>query len=80
MRISTSKSESIVLSGKWVEYLLWVGDEVLPQVEEFKFLRIFSSNKEKMEREVDRWMGAMSAMIQALYWSVVVKRELSQKA
>ncbi|TWW76599.1 hypothetical protein D4764_13G0012610 [Takifugu flavidus] len=36
MRISTSKSESMVLARKKVECLLQVGEEVLPQVEEFK--------------------------------------------
>ncbi|TWW68274.1 R2DM Retrovirus-related Pol polyprotein from type II retrotransposable element [Takifugu flavidus] len=40
MRISTSKSESMVLARKKVECLLRVGEEVLPQVEEFKNLGI----------------------------------------
>uniref|UniRef100_A0A3P8SLN3 Reverse transcriptase domain-containing protein n=1 Tax=Amphiprion percula TaxID=161767 RepID=A0A3P8SLN3_AMPPE len=38
MRISTSKSESMVLSRKRVECTLRVRDEVLPQLEEFKYL------------------------------------------
>jgi len=33
-----------------------------------------------MEREMDRWIGAASAVMQAMCWSVVVKRELSQNA
>ena len=33
MRISTSKSESMVLNRKRVEWTLRVGDEILPQVE-----------------------------------------------
>jgi len=33
-----------------------------------------------MEREMDRWIGAASAVMRALYRSVVVKRELSRKA
>lgn len=33
-----------------------------------------------MECEMDRRIGAASAVMQAFYWAVVVKRELSQKA
>ncbi|KAI3357002.1 hypothetical protein L3Q82_003637 [Scortum barcoo] len=39
MRISTSKSEAMVLDRKRVACPLQVGGEVLPQVEEFKYLR-----------------------------------------
>jgi len=38
MRISTSKSETMVLGQKRVECPLRVGNEILPQVEEFKYL------------------------------------------
>ncbi|KAF7656129.1 hypothetical protein LDENG_00046000, partial [Lucifuga dentata] len=34
----------------------------------------------KMECEIDRWIGAASEVLWTLYWTVVVKRELSQKA
>ncbi|XP_068613462.1 AN1-type zinc finger protein 3-like [Brachionichthys hirsutus] len=40
MRISTSKSEAMVLSRKRVECTLRVGEEILPQVEEFKYLGV----------------------------------------
>ena len=33
-----------------------------------------------MEQEIDRRIGAASAAVQTLYWSVVAKRDLSQKA
>lgn len=33
-----------------------------------------------MEREIDRWFGAASEVIQILRSSVVVKKELSQKS
>ncbi|TWW55930.1 hypothetical protein D4764_09G0009800 [Takifugu flavidus] len=80
MRISTSKSESMVLARKKVECLLRVGEEVLPQVEEFKYLGILFTSEGRMEREIDRWIGAASAVMRALNRSVVVKRELSRKA
>ena len=38
MRISTSKSEAMVLSRKPVDCLLRVGNECLPQVKELKYL------------------------------------------
>ncbi|KAI3371955.1 hypothetical protein L3Q82_006827 [Scortum barcoo] len=40
MRISTSKSEAMVLDRKRVACPLQVGGEVLPQVEEFKYLGV----------------------------------------
>ena len=80
MRISTSKSESMVLSRKRVECTLRVRDEVLPQVEEFKYLGVLFTSEGRMEREIDRRIATASAVMRALYRSVVVKRELSRKA
>ncbi|TWW62329.1 R2 Retrovirus-related Pol polyprotein from type I retrotransposable element [Takifugu flavidus] len=57
MWISTSKSESMVLTWKRVECLLRVGEEVLPQVEEFKYLGILFTSEGRMEREIDRRIG-----------------------
>ena len=33
-----------------------------------------------MKREIDRRIGAVAAVMRLLYWSVVVKKELSRKA
>ena len=77
MRISTSKSETMVLSWKWVGCLLWVGSEVLPQVEEFKYFWVLFMSDGRREREIDRRIGAASAVVQTFYRSVVVRRELS---
>ncbi|KAI3365343.1 hypothetical protein L3Q82_010131 [Scortum barcoo] len=54
MRISTSKSEAMVLDRKRVACPLRVGGEVLPQVEEFKYLGVLFTSEGKMEREIDR--------------------------
>ena len=78
MRISKSKSETMVLGQKRVECLLCVGSEVLPQVEKFKY-RVLFTNDGRREWEIDRRIGAASAVVRTLYRSVVVKRELSQK-
>ncbi|KAK0133440.1 LINE-1 reverse transcriptase [Merluccius polli] len=80
MRISTSKSESMVLNRKRVECTLRVGDEILPQVEEFKYLGVLFTSEGRMEREIDRRIGAASAVMRTLHGYVVVKRELSRKA
>ena len=80
MRISTSKSEAMVLDRKKVVCPLRVGGEVLPQVEEFKYLGVLFTSGGKMEREIDRRIGAASAVMRSLYRSVVVKKELSRKA
>ncbi|TWW80939.1 hypothetical protein D4764_01G0007540 [Takifugu flavidus] len=80
MKISTSKSEAMVLDRKKVECLLRVKEEILPQVEEFKYLGVLFTSEGRMEREIDRRIGAASAVMRTLHRSVVVKRELSRKA
>ncbi|TWW77322.1 hypothetical protein D4764_12G0007120 [Takifugu flavidus] len=80
MRISTSKSEAMVLDRKKVECLLRVKEEILPQVEEFKYLGVLFTSGGRMEREIDRRIGVASTVMRTLHRSVVVKRELSRKA
>ncbi|KAK3523071.1 hypothetical protein QTP86_012652 [Hemibagrus guttatus] len=80
MRVSTSKSEVMVLDRKKVACTLHVGGELLPQVEEFKYLGVLFTSEGRMDREIDRWIGAAAAVMRPMYWSVVVKKELSRKA
>uniref|UniRef100_A0A669EXX2 Reverse transcriptase domain-containing protein n=1 Tax=Oreochromis niloticus TaxID=8128 RepID=A0A669EXX2_ORENI len=80
IRISTSKSEAMVLSRKRVECPLRVGDEFLPQVEEFKYLGVLFASDGRREPEIDRRIGAAAAVMRTLHRSVVVKRELNVKA
>ncbi|TWW66924.1 hypothetical protein D4764_20G0009560 [Takifugu flavidus] len=79
MKISTSKSKAMVLNRKKVECLLQVKEEILPQVEEFKYLGVLFLSEGRMEQEIDRRIGAASAVMRTLH-HIVVKRELSQKA
>jgi len=53
---------------------------LLPQAKEFKYLWVLFMSEGKMEREMDRRIGAASTVMRAMYRSVVVKRELSRKA
>jgi len=75
MRFSPSNSEAMVLCQKMLECSLQDGSELLPQGKEFKYLGVFTIEG-KMEREMDRPIGA-SAVMRALYRSVVVKRDLT---
>ncbi|KAK3539329.1 hypothetical protein QTP70_001214 [Hemibagrus guttatus] len=80
MRVSTSKSEAMVLDRKKVICTLQVGGEVLPLVEEFKYLGVLFTSEGRMDREIDRRIGAVAAVMRSMYRSVVVKKELSRKA
>ena len=80
MRISTSKSEAMVLSRKPMDCLLQVWNEFLPEVKEFKYLGILFSSEGTKEREMGRRIGAAGAVLLSLCHTVVMKRELSQKA
>jgi len=51
---------------------------LLPQAKEY--LGILFTSEGKIDREMDRRIGAASAVMRALYRSIVVKRELSRKA
>ncbi|KAL1263714.1 hypothetical protein QQF64_006453, partial [Cirrhinus molitorella] len=79
MKISTSKSEAMVLDWKKVACPLQVGGEFLPQVEEFKYLRVLFTSEGRMEREIDRRIGAAPPAMRSMYRSFVVKKELKAK-
>jgi len=80
MRVSTSKSEAMVLCRKLVDCSLQVGTECLPQAKEFKYLRVLLTSEGEMEPKIDRRIVAATAVKQALHRTVLVKRELSRKA
>lgn len=54
----------------------------MPQVVEFKYLGVLVlfMSEGRMKCETDRWVGAAAAVMWRMYWSVMVKRELRQKA
>ena len=63
MRISSPKSEQMVLSRKKVDCQLGVREELLLQVKEFKYWGVLLWSERKMEWEIDRWIGAGSAVV-----------------
>lgn len=67
MRVSTSKFEAMILNWKRVDYPLQVGTELLPQVEEFKYLRTLLTSEGRLEH-----VSSGAAVMWSLYWAVVV--------
>ncbi len=59
-----------------MDFFLWVGSKLLPQMKEFKYHRILFTSEGKMEHEMDRPIGVAAAVMQ----TIVMKRELSLKA
>ncbi len=78
VRIITSKSEAMALGRKPVDCPR-VGSEFLPQVKEFKYLRVLFTSEGTMEWKIGRRTGAAGEILHLLYRIVVMKRELSQR-
>ncbi|TWW57289.1 1-phosphatidylinositol 4,5-bisphosphate phosphodiesterase delta-3-A [Takifugu flavidus] len=57
----------MVLNRKKVECLFRVKEEILPQVEEFKYLRVLFTSEGRMEQEIDRQIGVASAVMRTLH-------------
>lgn len=54
MRINISKSETTVHNWQRVEYPCWVRDDLLPQVQEFKYFKILNTSKGTGKQEINR--------------------------
>ena len=61
------KSEAIIFSWKTLDCPLLVGMEFLPQVKEFKNLRVLFTSHGRMEWEIDRPISVVSVIKQAIY-------------
>ena len=80
MKISTAKTEVLHLSRNPDQCLLQVNGATLKQVEKFKYLGVAFTSDERQDEELDTRIGKASAVMRALHYSVVMKRELSKKA
>ena len=60
--------------------LLQVNGATLKQVEKFKYLGVAFTRDGRQGEVLDTRIGKASAVIRALHYSVVMKRELSKKA
>ena len=80
MKISTTKTEVLHLSRNPVKCSLQVDGVPLKQVEKFKYLGVTFTSDGRQDDEIDIRSGKASAVMRALHYSVVMKRELSKKA
>ena len=80
MKISTPKTEVLHLSRNPDHCVLQVNGATLNQVEKFKFLGVGFTSDGRQDEELDTRIGKASAVMRALHYSVVMKRELSKKA
>ena len=82
MRVSTSKSEAIVLCRKMVDCALRVEEQVTAPSERVHLSRGLAHHEWRI-KWFGRWTGGLvqqSAVMRVLYQTIVVKRELSRKA
>lgn len=49
-------------------------------MEEFKYLGVLFKSKGKMNQEIDKRIGAASAVMWLVYWTIRAKKKLSLKA
>ena len=80
MKISPAETEVLHLSRNPDQCGLQVNEATLKQVERFKYLGVAFTSDVKQNEELDTRVGKASAVMRALHYSVVMKRELSKKA
>ena len=80
IKISTAKTEVLHLSRNPGQCVLQVNGATLKQVEKLKYLGVAFTSDGKQDKELDTRGGKTSAVMRALHYSVVMKRELSKKA
>ena len=80
MKISTAKTEVLHLSRNPDQCVLLVNGATLKQVEKFRYLGVAFTSDGRQDEKLDTRIGKASAVIRALHYSVVIKRQLSKKA
>ena len=79
LKISSAKTEVLHLSRNPDQCVLQVNGATLKQVEKFKYLGVAFTSDGRQDEELDTRIGKASAVMRALHYSVVMKRELSKK-
>ena len=80
MKISTAKTQVLHLSRNPDQYVWQVNGATPKQLEKFKYLGVTFKSEVRQDEELDTRIGKASAVMQALHYSVILKRELSKKA
>ena len=78
MKISTAKTEVLHLSRNPDQCVLQVNGATLKQVEKFKYLGVAFTSDGRQDEELDTRIGKARAVMRALHYSVIMKRELSK--
>ena len=79
MKISMAKTEVLHLSKNPDQCVLQVNGATLKQAEKFKNLGVAFTSDGRQDEELDTRIGKASAIMRALHYSVVMKRELSKR-
>ena len=80
MKISTAKTEVLHLLRNPDQCVLQVNGATTKKVEKFEHLAVAFTSDERQDEELDTRIGKASAVTRAMHYSVVMKRELSEKA
>ena len=80
MKISTAKTEVLHLSRNPDQCVLQVNGVALKLVEKFRYLGVAFTSDGRQDEELDTRIGKASAVMRALHYSVIMKRELLKKA
>ena len=79
MKISTAKTEVLHLSRNPDQCVLQVNGATLRQVEKFKYLGVAFTSDGRQDEKLDTQIGKASAVMRALHYSIVMKRELLKR-
>ena len=60
--------------------MLQVNGAILKQIDKFKYLGVAITSDARQDEELDTRIGKACAVMRALHYSAVMKRELSKKA
>ena len=80
MKISMAKTEVVHLLRNPDQCVLQVNGATRKQVEKFKYLVVAFTSDGRQDEELDTQIGKAGAVMRALHYFVVMKRELSKKA
>ena len=80
MKLSTAKTKVLHLSRNPDHRSLQVNGATLKQVEKFKYVGVAFTSDGRQDEELETKIGKSSAIMRALNYWVVMKRELSKKA
>ena len=80
IKISIAKTEVFRFSWNPDQCVLQRNGAIVKQLEKFKYLGVAFTSDGRQDNELDTRRGKAGAVIRALHYSVVIKRELSKKA